>query len=269
MPDGNVVLFTDIVFQIVKLNRPVGFLGDILPNAFPIAHPHGLPLALLVKFPVEINMVALLAGPAQQGWNHRNTINAFRSFYTDQLAAGRQEIPERRDMITDRVGFYPARPAGNHRHTNAALVQCPFVAFKRARTVKELRIRSAFLVRAVIAGKHYQRIFIQLKFFELRHQSADVAIHPRYHCGVTFLRLGPVLIGVGFKRGHFHALIARFVVSMRDSQGQIKEERIALILLHEAQSLLGKQIVRITLAPGRDAAGRPVPPADDVIDFVL
>src|SRR4030042_1913909 len=196
MPDGDVALFTDVIFQVVKLDRPVRILGDILPNALPVAHPHRLPLALLVKFPVEKFMLSLLAGPAKQGRDHRNAVNALRRFYTDQLAAGRQETPERRDMITHRAGLYPVRPAGYHRHANAALVQGSLVALQRAGTVKELLVPPAFLMGTVVTGKYNQSIVVDSELFEFRHQPATVTIHSRYHGGMALLRLGPVPIPV-------------------------------------------------------------------------
>jgi len=66
---------------------------------------------------------------------------------------------------------------------------------------------------------------------------------PPSYRGVTFLRFGPIFAGVLPERRYFHALIARFVVGVRNRKRQIQEERIVFVLLDEIQCLGRKQIV--------------------------
>ena len=64
MPGGNVVLFTDVLSQIIKLQRTIRILVHIETNSFPVAHSHGLFATPLVKLPVKEFMPFLSFGPA-------------------------------------------------------------------------------------------------------------------------------------------------------------------------------------------------------------
>ena len=85
---GYIVLLADVVFQIVKLYRPIGSLGYIQTNTLVVTHPNGLFLALLVEFPVESFVFPLLPSSTQEGRDHGNSVDAVRNVRAGQFATG-------------------------------------------------------------------------------------------------------------------------------------------------------------------------------------
>jgi len=111
-------------------------------------------------------------------------------------------------------------------------------------------------MRAVVAGEYHQRLFVQSQFPDFSQQPADIPIHPGNHGGMAFLRLGPILVRVGFSGGYFHAFRAAFVVGMRNGESQVQEKGIVPAALNERQGLPGQQVVGI-LSP-LDGKARPI-----------
>lgn len=60
----------------------------------------------------------------------------------------------RPDVAADTARRNRARPAGDHRHAETALVQIPFDAAQSARALEEHRIATALLMGSVVADEH-------------------------------------------------------------------------------------------------------------------
>jgi hypothetical protein len=51
---GDIVLFSNVSLEVIKLYGAIWFSGHVEPNALPVAHPHSLFRPAFMKFPIEV-----------------------------------------------------------------------------------------------------------------------------------------------------------------------------------------------------------------------
>src|SRR5262249_47415349 len=135
--------------------------------------------------------------------------------------------------ITDHAGLDPPRPAGNHRHADAALVHRSLEAAQRPGTLEKRWIAAAFLVWSIVAAEEDQRLLVQSQVLKPAQHLPDVAVEAGDHGRMVLLRLRPGAIRIGLIAGHFHAGLARLVIGVRDGVGQVEEEWLLLAAVKE------------------------------------
>src|SRR5262245_31101056 len=96
-----------------------------LLDRLPLAETNGLRTATLVEGPVEVIVLFLLRGLAKQCRGEGYAIEASGNLFRNarQLGERRKHVPERPDVFAFFACRDLARPACDHRHTDAALRQ--------------------------------------------------------------------------------------------------------------------------------------------------
>src|SRR5690606_15163826 len=112
---------------------------------------------LLMKLPVQMFMSLLFL--THKGRQETDSIDIFRNGSSCSLGQGGQNIPKGGNVVCLCSCFNFSRPSGDHRCTDAAFIQIPFIALEGAVAVKEVRIRTSFYVGSVVGSKNNQGIF--------------------------------------------------------------------------------------------------------------
>ena len=81
------------------------------------------------------------------------------------------------------AGGNHAGPVGEHWGPNAALMHITLVAAQAAGGIPKCRIVPAFLVRAVVAGEHHQRVVVDAQLREQREHFAHFVVEMLHHRG--------------------------------------------------------------------------------------
>src|SRR4051812_24971981 len=118
---GNVVIFVQVVLQIVKFQR----LSDLETNRLPIAHADSLLRSFLMEFPIEEWMLIGLRF-SEERRQHGNAINLLRRRDAGNFSGCRKEIPEGPDLVADSAGFDFSGPTNHHGDADPALIHISF-----------------------------------------------------------------------------------------------------------------------------------------------
>ena len=235
LPRGQIALFARVGLQIVQFDRPAR-LG---PDGFPVSAPHRLhgdlageraSLGVVARmFPIELS-VRLLTFPQQRG----------------------QHIVKSPGERTDFAGGNTARPAYDHRHANAALIEVALTSAKRAGVQEEVVAETN---AAVIASEEHDGVLFEIQFLQERQDLANVAIEPGHHTGESGPGLGPrsltsvltrqrrslrkfpPILGDGVL-GHMKAAVG-------NRQRQVGKERTSPVPADELERLGGEDVVGV------------------------
>ena len=172
-------------------------------------------------------------------------------------AAVGQEIPEGMHLVAGSSGGNRAGPARNERHSDTAVVEIPLNAAKRPAALEELRLVSALLMGAVVAGEDDQGVLLLPGGLERGEQSPDVGIHAGNERGEVALHLGPRAVLIRLVVGRLHAVPAesgQLVVRVGNGVGQVEEERLPGAG-DELQGSFGEQVIAELLALVEPVAG--------------
>ena len=150
-----------------------------------------------------------------------------RRFRTRDLGQRRQQIDEMHEAVAARARRDAARPAGDERHADAALVEGA-LAFAKRLVDFGVALQG---IRAVVAGHEEERVVGQALFIERSVQFAEalVGLGDRNH------HLREATVGAGMSlhpRGDF--LVGDLVRSVGDEGGYVEEEGLGPVLsFHE------------------------------------
>src|SRR4029079_11809798 len=191
---GSLQIAFDLRNDIRMLRRNVGELGRIVrqvvqlerlvlrqPNGLPVSHPDRLLESALVKLPVH-EFVGTLRLSAEDGQNRR-TVKARGNGNAGEFGKGGKKIPMRSRIHRGGCGGDRPRPAGNHRHANAALIHVALDSLQPARALEELWIAASLLMRTVVAREEDERPLIEPSLPQEIAEAAHPAIHTAEHLG--------------------------------------------------------------------------------------
>src|SRR5436305_7015147 len=86
-----------------------------------------------------------------QGSEHGGAVDASWRAGSRDSGERWQNIPMRHNVVADASGFNLCRPADDHRHADAAFIHVALITAQAGGAVKEVGVRSAFVMRAVVA----------------------------------------------------------------------------------------------------------------------
>ena len=172
-----------------------------------------------------------------------NAIGFGRRVNARQCAGCGHEIPESRRMIAFPSGLDNSRPAGNHGHPDAALVEIALDSPERG--VAQLA-KTTRRISSVVAREYDQCFFGEAELTQFIQNLADSPVQIGDHGGIALLAFGPVLLFVGRKGWDIRVALpfGRFAVIVGYDNGQIDEERVSAIALDKLDGLFCEQCLR-------------------------
>ena len=119
----------------------------------------------------------------------------------------------------------------------------------------------------VVGREHDDRVFGEAQLVDEAEQAADVAVHPRDHCGVCGargeVRCVAVALGPGERRVvpllrkvRLEFLIRHMQRDVRDDGGVVEEKRLVPVFAKERQRLLVDAVRRVVLSLENVVAAR-------------
>ena len=147
----------------------------VLHNKFPVAHTDAQHVRL-VEFPIEEVVLLLFVSFAYQRGIERDSIEVvvFNIRILESVGETRDagciaecghQVVEGELMVGYGAGLDLARPAHNERHANAAFVGAALLSLQKAVAVEEIRVGTAFLVRAVVRGEDDDCVLVEAFLF--------------------------------------------------------------------------------------------------------
>ena len=124
-----------------------------------------------------------------------------------QLEQCRENILKPAEVVTDFFRWYVPRPTRDERYTEPAFVQVAFHAAQRAVAVEELHLMPSLLMRAVVTGKHHDRVVVDFVFLQHVQDSADVLVDVVDHARESFFLIRDVEIGMATPVRYAHAVV--------------------------------------------------------------
>ena len=163
-----VVRFAGIGLQVEELP------GTFRPKmeAFPISHAHRLMKDVLFRaivLPVEVGMLLLLIGVAEQGRGDRDAVVLGKEpGRSGQICKCRHHIGEITDVVADRPRLDRPWPSDHERHPDASFVERPLGSLERSVAVKEIdeNISPGSRLWAVVGHEEDNRLAIDLQVFQ-------------------------------------------------------------------------------------------------------
>ena len=164
-------------------------------------------------------------------------------------------------MVVYRTGGDAFRPAHNERNPDAAFMALPFQTTQFPIPSEELRVRSSFFVRAVVATEDDDGVLVQSLFFQLLQDFTHVIVQAGNHTGklgmgmlrniiTSFLIPAPGFISKKLLLVAFQDRIIRLrKFRMRQGVGEKAVERLLSVLFVQPfQRLTVNQVCRILSA---------------------
>ena len=156
MPGGYVVVFMDIVGEVVEMRLP-GFDYE-----FPVAFPY-TDLIRFIEFPVKERMDGL-SGLIHKRRIEGDAVKAVVGHVGVGISAGkvgnagetchcRHYVVESDLQVRCAAGSYCAGPVGNERHAYASLMDLAFESAQLAVATEKCGVGTAFFMRSVVAGE--------------------------------------------------------------------------------------------------------------------
>ena len=177
----------------------------------------------------------------------RHSVQSFGAFYSCKFADRWEKIPTRGDMRTFRARLNFTRPASKSCHSDSTFVQVALIAFKRAITVKKIRLMPAFLVRSIVRGKHDQCIVTYPKFRKQVKNPTHILIHMGHHRSKGGHRIfndrTSIFTSNIFKIGKFLAprcdsFLGGLHRSVRNGERNITKEWIIFVFTNELKAFI-------------------------------
>ena len=160
---GQISGFPGIGLEIVEFD---GIL-DPDANGFPVADSKSLleGLSDMPIVPIEVFVVPGLR-LAEQRRQHRDPVDGFGHRQAGELGEGRENIPERENLIRSLPCGNSAWPAGNERDPDAAFIEVALAAAEGAVALKKLHGNARVKVGAVVGGENDQRVGFEAEISE-------------------------------------------------------------------------------------------------------
>ena len=166
---SHVVVFVDVGGQVIQAWHAA------YHHQLPVAHAQAY-LVRFVEFPVEEVVLGLPFVLSQQGGGEGDAVEAVafellvevflgELLVADELAEGGHHVVEGQLVVIDLSALDVSGPPGDEGHADASFVALAFQAAQLAVASEECRVRTAFLVGAVVAAEDDGGVLVQPLFY--------------------------------------------------------------------------------------------------------
>ena len=197
-----------------------------------------------------------LRASVQQRRDDRDAVAPFRSDSPGQFHGGWQDILKAPHVGAPGACCDPPRPARDHRHPDAALVEVALGSPQGTAAIEV--VRPARRSRSIVRREEHDRVVVEAQISDQLQDAPDVSVEPRDHRrqrGVSvlgpdqpsgaasapwrleFLEL-PAVLRVDF-------VIWNDVLGVRDRERCVAKERTILVVANELERSIGNHVVRV------------------------
>src|SRR5690349_12639233 len=118
------------------------------------------------QFPIEIFVLLLLFGMAEQCRKNRKAVGSGGRWYTRKVGGSGEHVVKYNRLIGGFSGRYVTRPTGNERDADATFIWMVFLGAKGCAGLEKLGFVAAGTFGAVVTGEDDESVFLQFQFFE-------------------------------------------------------------------------------------------------------